>query len=221
MSTIPKKFGFIRTTLTLWAANLFPGRAGVVTDAPMGASTSESWGWWDGSDWRYAARRGGNEAFGSLALGSTLTLNGAARPAWGGIFSGATQESDLVSTVVQQSSETRHVASRMNGVYWDGSVFRCIRTSSNSWPSILSLGYDALWYATDVADPVAGATAALSTKWSVTKAGAQALAAGIGVFGATPPTVRPTVNAACTDLATCITLTNQLRTHLIACGLVQ
>jgi hypothetical protein len=44
---------------------------------------------------------------------------------------------------------------------------------------------------------------------------------GAGFFGITPPATRPTVNAACTDLATVVALTNQLRTHLIACGLVQ
>jgi hypothetical protein len=55
----------------------------------------------------------------------------------------------------------------------------------------------------------------MTTRWSVNRFG------GAGFFGVSAPTTRPTVNAAATDLTTVIALTNQLRTHLIACGLVQ
>lgn len=75
MALVPKRFGFIRTTLALWGADLFGNRAGVVTDAPNGAGNLETWGWYDGSQWRYAARRGGDETFGEVAV-TGLTSTG-------------------------------------------------------------------------------------------------------------------------------------------------
>lgn len=106
----------------------------------------------------------------NVTITRPLTLNGATRPAWAGVFD-ATQESNLVGTAVQKSSSTRHVASRTNGIYWDGTQFKAIATSTDSWPAILSLGYDALWYATDTENPTAGSTVTLSTKWTVDKYG--------------------------------------------------
>jgi hypothetical protein len=100
-----------------------------------------------------------------------LTLNGATRPAWSGVFSGTTQETDLVSVGVQTSNSTQHVGMRMNNIYWDGSSFRVIRTSTNSWPALLALGYDALWYATDTVNPTAGEVPTMTTKWSVDRFG--------------------------------------------------
>ena len=46
-------------------------------------------------------------------------------------------------------------------------------------------------------------------------------AGGIGFFNQAAPTTRPTLNAACTDLPTAIALINQIRTNLIACGMMQ
>jgi len=46
-------------------------------------------------------------------------------------------------------------------------------------------------------------------------------AGGLGFFNQAAPTVRPTINAACTDLATAVALLNQIRTNVIACGMMQ
>jgi hypothetical protein len=65
-------------------------------------------------------------------------------------------------------------------------------------------------------NPVAGAVIPdFARRFSANRFG------GIGAFGVTPPTTRPTVNDGATDLATVIALTNQLRTALIGCGIVQ
>lgn len=65
MTTKTEKFGFIRTTMANWAANLFPNRAGIVTDSPNGG---DAWGWFDGSAWSYSARRGASESFADVSL---------------------------------------------------------------------------------------------------------------------------------------------------------
>lgn len=65
MTTKTEKFGFIRTTMANWAANLFPNRAGIVTDSPNGG---DAWGWFDGSAWSYSARRGASESFAAVSL---------------------------------------------------------------------------------------------------------------------------------------------------------
>lgn len=257
-TTTQTKFGFIRTTLALWAANLFPGRAGVVTDAPVGSGTSETWGWYDGSAWKYAAKRGGSEAFTDVILsglsanvvprldankktvasafgddGSTATctrpltvvgslaLNGVTMPGW--------VANALVTMIGHTSFIYSYDAAGPTGVgsptigrnfYIDGSGSnaKAQKTASGSgYPAYLQIEPAGnLVYGTSVTNPTAGAVITdLAIKWSVSKEG------GTGFFGVAAPTTRPTVNAACTDLATCIALTNQLRTHLIACGLVQ
>lgn len=61
----------------------------------------------------------------------------------------------------------------------------------------------------------------LATDGTHSLMGSLSMSGGCGFFGVTAPTTRPTVNAAATDLATSIALLNQIRTHLIACGLVQ
>ncbi len=211
-STTQTKFGFIRTTLALWAANLFPGRAGVVTDAPVGSSTSETWGWYDGATWKYAAKRGGDEVFGSLALtGPKITFGGAADPG------------HAATMGLTQLSTANSVGADDDGHYIQGNTYysggwRAIETTDGIENLVRLLEIDkngAVKYRSDLTARTAGAVASLVQRWGFSKQG------GLGVFGATPPTSRPTVNAACTDLATCIALTNQLRTHLIACGLVQ
>ena len=201
MTATPKKFGFIRTTLALWAANLFPGRAGVVTDAPVGSSTSETWGWYDGSAWKYAAKRGGNEVFGSL------TLNGATRPAWD-TDRNATQL-DSLGSIWSSGSGVRFA----RGMYYQG-AFKAI--SPAEYASFISLGSDGGFeFASADALVAAGAVASVNARFRVSRIGAP------GFYGVTPPATRPTVNAACTDLATCVALTNQLRAAMVACGLVQ
>lgn len=186
MADVPKKFSFIRTTLALWAANLFAGRAGAVTDAPMGGGSSEAWGWFDGSAWRFSARLPwavGHHAF----------------------------QHASISSIWEALAGTRFG----RGVYFDGSAFRY--ADSVSAPTICTiLNGGGLTIETASAPPVKDAqVTTLAIRFTIGKEG------GIGAFGVSAPTSRPTVNAACTDLATCIALTNQIRTHLIACGLVQ
>lgn len=43
MGTVSKKFGFIRATLAMWTGNLFAGRAGVVTDSTPGPVERWGW----------------------------------------------------------------------------------------------------------------------------------------------------------------------------------
>ena len=208
MTAIPKKFGFIRTTLALWAANLFPGRAGVVTDAPMGSSTSETWGWYDGSAWKYAARRGGDETFG------TLTLNGAIRPTWHANFVQTLQTGPGTALAVYSDAIGDGIELWSN-LFFDG-TYKTVNAKTSSYPTRVAFGNGAMSILSSSTQPTAGGTVAdMAVRFQVNRFG------GVGLFGATAPTTRPTVNAACTDLATCIALTNQLRTHLIACGLVQ
>jgi len=98
MATVPKRFSFIRTTLALWGADLFGNRAGVVTDAPKGAGTLETWGWYDGSTWRYAARRGGDEEFGNVKV-SGLESTGTVAAGQEIIMSHATKSQLIVPTI--------------------------------------------------------------------------------------------------------------------------
>ena len=210
MTAIPKKFGFIRTTLALWAADLFPGRAGVVTDAPMGSSTSEAWGWWDGAAWKYAAKRGGSEEFG------TLTLNGATRPAWA-LWDAPIQLSRLVSIYTITGTGGQVGFARNFYVNSAGEKRAIVSGTGTAYPSQFHVDDNGRFrfYASQT-DPVAGAVVTdANLRFEVNRFG------GIGVFGVAAPIVRPTVNAACTDLATCIALTNQLRAAMVACGLVQ
>ena len=51
--------------------------------------------------------------------------------------------------------------------------------------------------------------------------GAMRVQQGLSVFGAAPPSAKTTLNAAATDLATVIALTNQIRAMLIALGFAQ
>jgi len=83
---------------------------------------------------------------------------------------------------------------------------------------------------TDATSPTKGWAPQLSTTntldfWNYSGSWAKKVqfssAGGIGFFGIAAPTTRPTVNAECADLATAVALVNQLRTHLIACGMVQ
>jgi hypothetical protein len=152
----------------------------------------ERWGWYDGSAWKFSARSGANESFG-----------------------------DVTSSGSFQANSGSGVAARV----------RFQTNGANRWS----------FYKDASAESGADAGASLAiTAWSDAgtiidnpvviqrPAGGQIqlnrpvkTSTGFAAFGVTPPATRPTVNAACTDLATCIALTNQLRTHLIACGLVQ
>lgn len=91
MPTVPKKFGFLRTTLALWGASLFAGRAGVVTDSTPGPV--ERWGWYDGSAWKFSARSGASETFSAITVtGPFFAVKGAANPGHTtsrGIFQGS------------------------------------------------------------------------------------------------------------------------------------
>lgn len=215
MGTVSKKFGFIRATLAMWTGNLFAGRAGVVTDSTPGPV--ERWGWYDGSAWKFSARSGANESFGSLALSSHLTLNGATRPAWDADSHVLTAENDVAiftTHSIAGGAWTLALNAMLSGGGW-----KVVDSNSlgSSQPRLLQASTDGSikYYVDNSAAPVAGAAAVLVPVLSISRQG------GIGFFGVTPPASRPTVNAAATDLATVIALTNQLRTHLIACGLVQ
>lgn len=213
MSTVPKKFGFLRTTLALWGASLFAGRAGVVTDSTPGPV--ERWGWYDGSAWKFSARSGANESFGSLVLSSYIVLNGATRPAWGSDFSRSNQLDDLCALAVFRDALGSGVEIWSNA-YYNGTNFIALQTSATNFPTRLSINKGMLTLQSSATAPTAGGVISdMTAKFRVSKEG------GCGFFGVSAPTVRPTVNAAATDLATVIALTNQLRTHLIACGLVQ
>lgn len=215
MTAIPKKFGFIRTTLALWGASLFAGRAGVVTDSTPGPV--ERWGWYDGSAWKFSARSGASETFASLTLTRHLTLNGATRPAWG----------DNIETLSFGGAATLYAYSAFNSgsptlsrnIYYDGTNFRARAAPgvTPDVPALIQLNAEGRFvFAASVSTPsVDGVISDLTEVFRVSKIGSP------GFFGVNPPTTRPTVNAAATDLATAIALTNQLRTHLIAYGLVQ
>lgn len=213
MGTVSKKFGFIRATLAMWTGNLFAGRAGVVTDSTPGPV--ERWGWWDGSAWKFSARSGANESFGSLTLSSYVVLNGATRPAWGSAFSGASQITDEIAIAPYVSVGPQAFQLWAN-LYYD-TAYKAVKTyTGQGYPCTLAVFNGEIKFSSSQSNPTAGGVVSdLALRWSVNRFG------GCGFFGVAAPTTRPTVNAACTDLATVIALTNQLRTHLIACGLVQ
>jgi len=75
MSTTPKQFGFIRTTLALWAANVGSFvRAGIVSDSPNGGN---AWGInIPGTGWIYAAMRNANETFAQLTATTGVHTSG-------------------------------------------------------------------------------------------------------------------------------------------------
>lgn len=94
------RFQALRGAIASFAVDLFQGRVGAVTDAPIG----ERWGWWDGTAWRYAAYSDnagnvdsaslatsgavrvdfdGNGSFKVLACAEKLQTNGATDPGWG------------------------------------------------------------------------------------------------------------------------------------------
>jgi hypothetical protein len=215
MALVPKRFGFIRTTLALWGADLFGNRAGVVTDAPKDAGTLETWGWYDGSTWRYAARRGGDETFGNISV-TGLTSTG-----------GATITGDLVAQKTT-AGETNILIAALAGSF---ATIRFTTSGSDRWlfrktssaESGSNAGSDleliAMTDAGVIIDrPIQVARVAGGPITFVRKINASS---GVGFYGQAAPTTRPTVNAACTDLATAVALVNQLRTHLIACGMVQ
>ena len=239
MPTTPKQFGFIRTTLALWAVNVGSFiRAGVVSDSPNGGN---AWGVnVPGFGWLYAAMRGAHESFASVAatnltsgkypkagvggeLGDSslsedaaglkaaksLTLANATRLPWQSGHQAL--QIDTISAIWQAGGGTRYA----RGIYFDGSVFKF--ANSTDIPVMITLtpsgGID---ISTSLLTPVINTTITdIAARLKISKEG------GLGFYGVAAPTPRPTVNAACTDLATVVALTNQLRTHLIACGLVQ
>ena len=154
MATLNKRLKFIRTSLALWASDLFSGRAGVVTDSVP--DSVERWGWNDSGTWKYSARSGANETFSGIkntsltanvlprntasgeadscyfddgstaAISRPLTLNGATRQAWGGTYSGAFQFAAGAALV---ASSPRNGQLRVNH-YFDGSDLRASNTYS-------------------------------------------------------------------------------------------
>lgn len=154
----------------------------------------------------------------SVKSAKPLTLNGATRPAWGAGWR-MTMLGGTVS-IGEKAFGNGSYLFLMRNTYTDGTVFKAITQGASgvNFPALASISDNGIlsFQCSQTSPAAADAVVTdLVTRWSVNRFG------GAGFFGVTPPTSRPTVNAAATDLATVIALTNQLRTHLIACGLVQ
>jgi hypothetical protein len=149
-----------------------------------------------------------------LALSGHLTLNGAARPNWGANFVKTLQASGA-SALGVYSDASGDGMELWSNAYFDG-AYKAVNAKTGNYPTRLSVSNGTIALLASQTQPTEGGTVSdMTTRWSVNRFG------GAGFFGVSAPTTRPTVNAAATDLTTVIALTNQLRTHLIACGLVQ
>lgn len=240
MADVPVRFAGLRGTLAAFAVDLFAGRIGSLTDAPMCSGGYDRWGIYDGAAWRLgvASDYAGNANVLSLRIngaevidstqnvkGTTLWSGGAIRiDANGngtlrnlGLTGGFAVAQQIKSTWtlrgwnagVSVQSATPSISLVATGAPIDAKCFDWVieidgtihgrlvndaSTANNHWIEVTRSGF----VATGVKIPCS-----------------------LGVNGVTPPASRPTVNATATDLATVIALTNQLRTALIACGIVQ
>lgn len=160
----------------------------------------------------------GDSCFGDDGTTATitrpLTLNGSARKSWSAFRSGAIQTSDGTCLDVYTDTVSDSMGFWTNAYYDVG--YKAINAKTQNHPSRLYTYDGGIYLETSLSTPVAGGVISdMTQKWGVSRQG------GCGFFGVTPPTTRPTVNAAATDAATTMALVNQIRTHLIACGLVQ
>lgn len=152
----------------------------------------------------------------SINSSKPITVNNAARPAWA-LWDVPVQLSSLAAIYTITGAGGQVGFARNFYVNPSGNKVAIVSGTGLGYPSQLHVDDNGrLRFYASQNDPVANETISdMDLRLEVNRFG------GAGFFGVTAPTTRPTVNAACTDLATCIALTNQLRTHLIACGLVQ
>ena len=225
MALVPKRFGFIRTTLALWGADLFGNRAGVVTDAPRDAGTLETWGWYDGSTWRYAARRGGDETFGNISV-TGLTVSDGNLEVTGGKTTLApaaagyaslnipTRSAAVTAPVIGDMQSDGYgvsvhglglVATRgASDTSFIGSFFGLYDSATATKGWIFQLG------ASNTLDLWNYATSTWTKRIQFSSAG------GIGFFGTAAPTSKPTVTGSRGGNAALASLLTQLA----ACGLL-
>lgn len=143
-----------------------------------------------------------------------LTLNGATRKAWNVNYMGSIQVTDASSIGVFADAASDALCLWSNA-YYDG-AYKTVNSKTLNHPSRFYAFDGGIYLETSLTTPVAGATISdMTTKWSVSRQG------GCGFFGVPAPTSRPTVSAPATDAATTMALVNQIRLHLINCGLVQ
>lgn len=138
----------------------------------------------------------------SLTVSGETTLNGAVRTLWDGGINAVVISNDT-ALATQYSSAGGSWTLASNAAYSSG-AWRAIdsHTLGTSHPRLLQMSIDgSMRYFTDIVNaPVAGVAAALTLKWSINKEG------GMGAFGVTPPTARPTISGGRGSSATLQTL---------------
>jgi len=117
MADVPVRFAGLRGTLAAFAVDLFAGRVGSLTDAPMCSGGYDRWGVYDGSAWRLgpASDYAGNANVLSLLVNGTSVIDssrnvkaatvytgGAIRIDGNGDFTGRNQTLTGTSTVAYQ-----------------------------------------------------------------------------------------------------------------------
>lgn len=158
-----------------------------------------------------------SESASSVKSAKAIDVNNATRPAWA-YWTIPIQLSNESALFTISSSNGDQVGFARNFyTAADGFQYPVTTRTAGGYPSKWSMNdQGSIRYYASQTDPTVGTKITdLVLRLEINRFG------GVGFFGIGAPTTRPTVNAACTDLASCIALVNQLRTHLIACGLVQ
>ena len=90
MADVPVRFAGLRGTLAAFAVDLFAGRVGSLTDAPMCSGGSDRWGVYDGSAWRLgpASDYAGNANVLSLLVNGTSVIDSSRNVKGASLWSG-------------------------------------------------------------------------------------------------------------------------------------
>ena len=240
MADVPVRFAGLRGTLAAFAVDLFAGRMGSLTDAPMCSGGYDRWGVYDGSAWRLgpASDYAGNANVLSLLVNGTSVIDSSRNVKGATLWSGGAIRVDGNGDGTLRNASlagfveaTSYVQSTLPTRGWLAGI-----RSKSATPSIAIIAtgaptdekcFDWIVEANGVIrGRLVNDASTGNNPWiEITRTGyvptGVKINCGLGVHGVTPPTTRPTVNATATDLATVIALTNQLRSALIACGIIQ
>ena len=145
----------------------------------------------------------------NATLSGWLALNGATRPNWGVNLVKSVQAADASALGVYSDADSDGMEFWAN-VYFDV-AYKAVNAKAGNYPSRLSFSRGALALIASQTQPTAGGTVSdMVSRWSVNRFG------GIGCFGVTPPTSRPSITGARGSASA----TAALLTALSATGLV-
>lgn len=237
MADVPVRFAGLRGTLAAFAVDLFAGRVGSLTDAPMCSGGYDRQGVYDGAAWRLgvASDYAGNANVLSLRVNGTEVIDSAKNVKGTTLWSGGAIRVDANGDGTLRNLQLTGSASapelRVATPAGSHARLRLMSGPSNRWAlarfgdaeSGGDAGSDLAVFAYDdngtMIDVPMRVERKASGKWQINRP--LSTSGGLSSWGVAPPSTRPTVRADATDLATALTLINQLRAALIADGTVQ